>query len=71
VNFELQDVLHTFKKGHRLMVQIQSSWFPLTDRNPQQFMNIMKALPGDFKTAINSIYTTKNSPSFIRVRLLN
>jgi len=54
-----------------LMVQIQSSWFPLTDRNPQQFMNIMKALPGDFKTAINSIYTTKNSPSFIRVRLLN
>lgn len=71
VNFELQDILHTFKKGHRLMVQIQSSWFPLTDRNPQQFMNIMNALPGDFKTTLNTIHTAKNSPSYISIHLLD
>jgi len=70
VNFELQDILHTFKRGHRLMVQIQSSWFPLTDRNPQQFMNIMKAVPGDFKTAVNAVYTSKSSPSYVRIHVL-
>src|SRR5690606_34891966 len=40
VSFDMQDAAHTFKKGHRIMVQIQSSWFPLVDRNPQQFMDI-------------------------------
>ena len=43
VKFELPDVAHTFKKGHRMMIQIQSSWFPLADRNPQKFMNIYEA----------------------------
>ena len=43
VKFELPDVAHTFKKGHRLMIQIQSSWFPLADRNPQKFVNIYEA----------------------------
>ena len=71
VNFELQDILHTFKKGHRIMVQIQSSWFPLTDRNPQQFMNIMKAVPADFKTTFNTIHTGKNTPSYISIHLLD
>lgn len=51
VKFELPDVAHTFKKGHRLMIQIQSSWFPLADRNPQQFMNIYQADIKDFKKA--------------------
>lgn len=51
VKFELPDVAHTFKKGHRLMIQIQSSWFPLADRNPQQFMNIYQADTKDFKKA--------------------
>ncbi|MEO7461905.1 MAG: CocE/NonD family hydrolase C-terminal non-catalytic domain-containing protein, partial [Ferruginibacter sp.] len=49
VRFELPDVAHSFKKGHRLMIQIQSSWFPLADRNPQQFVNIYKAKESDFK----------------------
>lgn len=51
VKFDLPDVAHTFKKGHKLMIQIQSSWFPLMDRNPQQFMNIYEAKPDDFKKA--------------------
>ena len=49
VNIPLQDVLHTFKKGHRIMVQIHSTWFPYIDRNPQQFVeNIYKADEKDF-----------------------
>ena len=48
VNFTMQDVNHTFRKGHRIMVQIQSSWFPLTDRNPQTFVDISKAKPKEF-----------------------
>lgn len=51
VKFELPDVAHVFKKGHRLMIQVQSSWFPLADRNPQQFVNIYEANEGDFKKA--------------------
>ena len=56
VKFELPDVAHTFKKGHRLMIQIQSSWFPLADRNPQQFMNIYEAKKSDFKKATIKVY---------------
>ena len=48
VKFELPDVAHTFKKGHKLMIQIQSSWFPLFDRNPQQFVDIYKCDDKDF-----------------------
>lgn len=49
VSFELPDVAHTFKKGHRIMIQIQSSWFPLVDRNPQKFVNIYEANPEDYQ----------------------
>ncbi|MDT3402701.1 CocE/NonD family hydrolase [Mucilaginibacter terrae] len=70
VNFELQDILHTFKKGHRIMVQVQSSWFPLIDRNTQQFQDIMKAKDTDFKKATHRIYTSKNNLSFLKVRVL-
>lgn len=56
VKYELPDIAHTFKKGHRLMIQIQSSWFPLADRNPQQFMNIYKAEEKDYKKATIKIY---------------
>ncbi|MEO6404655.1 MAG: CocE/NonD family hydrolase [Ferruginibacter sp.] len=51
VRFELTDIAHTFKKGHRLMIQIQSTWFPLADRNPQKFMNIYEAKDSDFRKA--------------------
>jgi len=56
VKYELPDVAHTFKKGHRLMIQIQSSWFPLVDRNPQQFLDIYQAKDSDFKKATIRIY---------------
>ncbi|MCJ8209424.1 CocE/NonD family hydrolase [Mucilaginibacter sp. RS28] len=70
VNFELQDILHTFKKGHRIMVQVQSTWFPLVDRNPQKFTNIMKAGEQDFQKETHKIYTSKQYPSFLKVRVI-
>jgi uncharacterized protein len=60
----LNEVAHTFKKGHRIMVQVQSSWFPLVDRNPQKFMNIFEANEADFqKSTITIHHDTKNSSS--------
>ena len=56
VQFDMPDVAHTFKKGHRIMVQVQSSWFPLVDRNPQKFVDIYKASEGDFQKAFHRIY---------------
>jgi uncharacterized protein len=56
VKWELPDVAHTFLKGHRIMIQIQSSWFPIADRNPQKFMDIYKANDSDFQKATIRIY---------------
>ena len=56
VKFDLNDVAHTFKKGHRIMVQVQSSWFPLIDRNPQKFMHVPSASEKDFQKAVIKIY---------------
>ena len=56
VKYELPDVSHTFKKGHRIMIQIQSTWFPLVDRNPQQFINIYTANNSDYKKESIKIY---------------
>ncbi|MFM8987672.1 MAG: CocE/NonD family hydrolase [Holophagaceae bacterium] len=56
VPFILQDIFHTFKKGHRLMVHVQSSWFPIVDRNPQVFMTIKDAKPEDFQKATQRIF---------------
>ena len=61
VNIKLQDVYHTFKKGHKLQVQIQSTWFPLIDLNPQTFVpNIYKANKRDFKTQTHSVFTSSS-----------
>jgi putative CocE/NonD family hydrolase len=70
VNLKLQDVLHTFKKGHRIMVQVQSSWFPLADRNPQKFENIYFAKDSDFQKATQRVYFSKEFPSNIKVLIL-
>lgn len=56
VRYALPDVAHTFKKGHKLMIQIQSTWFPLTERNPQQFLNINKAKDSDFIKETIKVY---------------
>lgn len=65
VHFYLPDVAHTFKKGHKIMVQIQSSWFPLVDRNPQKFVNIYQATANDFQKADIKIYHSDKNPSSI------
>lgn len=65
VKFTMPDVAHTFLKGHRIMIQVQSSWFPLTDRNPQQFMDIYKATDKDFKKATIRIYHDATHPSSV------
>ena len=70
VKYALPDVAHTFKKGHRLMVQIQSSWFPLVDRNPQQFMNIYKAEKEDFVPCEIRVYMDAEHPSRIVLPIL-
>ncbi len=66
VKFELPDIAHTFKKGHRIMIQIQSSWFPLADRNPQKFTNIYQASESDFqKSTIHILFDPANQSKFI------
>jgi uncharacterized protein len=67
VDFTMQDVNHTFRRGHRIMVQIQSSWFPLTDRNPQTFVNIPDAKPSDFVKATERVYRDKAQASGVVV----
>jgi uncharacterized protein len=70
VRFELPDLLHTFRKGHRMMVQIQSSWFPLADRNPQQFINIYQANPEDYIKSTIRIYHDAQRPSKLLVKVM-
>ena len=66
VKFELPAIAHKFKKGHRLMVQIQSSWFPLVDRNPQQFVDIYHCNDDDFiKSTIKVYHDSKNASKII------
>ncbi|WP_255636943.1 CocE/NonD family hydrolase [Dyadobacter sp. NIV53] len=66
VSFKLNEVAHTFKKGHRVMVQVQSSWFPLVDRNPQKFINIFEADEQDFqKSKIMIYHDSKNSSNVV------
>jgi predicted acyl esterase len=70
VKFSLPDVNHTFRASHRILVAVQSSWFPLVDRNPQTFVDIYKATPADFRPATHHVYRTVDHPSSIRVTLL-
>ena len=72
VSVELQDVLHTFKKGHRVMVQVQSTFFPIIDRNPQKYVeNIFYAEPSDFIKATHRVYHNATDASELKVRVLN
>jgi putative CocE/NonD family hydrolase len=70
VSYAMPDVFHTFKKGHRMMVQVQSSWFPLVDRNPQQFIDIYQAKPEDFQKATIHIYHDGTHQSRLKVGVL-
>lgn len=70
VAFEMPDVMHTFLKGHKIMVQVQSTWFPLFDRNPQTYCNIRTADEANFRKATHRVYHTARYPSAVILRLL-
>ena len=67
IEFEMPDVYHSFRRGHRVMVQVQSSWFPLVDRNPQKFMEIPKATAADFQKATQRVYRSRALNSSVTV----
>lgn len=70
VKFVLPDVNHTFRKGHKMMVQIQSSWFPLFDRNPQTFTNIYLCGEEAFQKATHRVYRSEEHPTHLKVQVL-
>ncbi|HXR34236.1 MAG TPA: CocE/NonD family hydrolase [Verrucomicrobiae bacterium] len=70
LNFALPDINHTFRRGHRIMVQIQSTWFPLVDRNPQKFLNIPEASEADFQKATERVYHSKSNASALILSVL-
>jgi putative CocE/NonD family hydrolase len=68
---DLHTANHVFKKGHRIMVQVQSTWFPLIDRNPQKFVpNIFEAKESDFQQAMQRIYRSQQFPSSVAISVL-
>ena len=71
VNFTMPDINHTFRRGHRIMVQVQSSWFPLVDLNPQTFVDIPNAKPQDFQKATERVYRGQGQASGIAVQVLH
>lgn len=71
VEFEMPDIFHTFRRGHRLMVQVQSTWYPLVDRNPQRFMPIQEAKAGDFVKATHRVHRSAAAPSSLTVLTLD
>jgi len=70
VKIALNDVHHTFKAGHKIMVQVQSSWFPLVDRNPQKFVDIYHATEADFQKATHRVYHSARMSSHLKVGVL-
>lgn len=70
IKYDLRDKCHTFKKGHRIMVQIQSTWFPVIDRNPQKFVDIYHAKESDFQKAVHKVYRSSEHSSHIKLRVL-
>ena len=70
ISFDINEIAHRFKKGHRIMVQVQSSWFPLVDLNPQKFVNIPTCLSSDFQKATICLYHDDKHPSSILLPVL-
>lgn len=70
VQFTLPDICHTFRSGHRVMVQVQSTWFPLVDRNPQTFVNIPTARAEDYRKAMHRVYRSALTASHLAVQEL-
>jgi putative CocE/NonD family hydrolase len=70
LNWTMPDICHTFRRGHRIMIQVQSSWFPLVDRNPQKFCDINRATAEDFQKATQRVYHSPQAASQVRVNVL-
>ena len=71
IRFDLRDRYHTFRKGHRIMVQVQSSWFPVIDRNPGTFTDIYHAQPSDYRRTQQRLYRSPRNASHILLRVVN
>jgi predicted acyl esterase len=72
ITIDLHTNNHCFLKGHRIMVQVQSTWFPVIDRNPQTFVpNIFKAKAADYREAVERVYHTSRFPSNIEIPVVN
>jgi len=70
VNFTMPDVNHVFRRGHRVMVHLQSTWFPVMDRNPQTFVNIPTATAEDYRPATQRVVRSRREPSGVEVHVL-
>jgi predicted acyl esterase len=70
ISYHLGDVNHTFRRGHRIMVQVQSSWFPLVDLNPQTFTHIPTAKPEDFQKATQRVYRAPGAASGLQLMVM-
>jgi putative CocE/NonD family hydrolase len=70
IDFTMPDLYHTFRAGHRIMVQVQSSWFPLTDRNPQIFTDIPTAKPEQFVKATEQVFHQQDAASGVEVLVM-
>ncbi len=70
IDFTMPSIFHTFRRGHRIMVQVQSSWFPLTDRNPQTFTDIPYAKPDEFRKATETVFHEKGAASGVQVLVM-
>ena len=71
ISFDMPDVNHVFRRGHRVMVQVQSTWFPLIDLNPQSFVDIPNAEPADFQPATQRVVRSRTQPSGVVVNVLS
>ena len=71
IKFDIPDAHHTFRRGHRIMVHVQSSWFPLFDRNPQTYVRIKDAKPEDFKVATQKVYRWRDQASGVGLRVID
>jgi len=70
IEFDLHDKCHSFLKGHSIMVQVQSTWFPVIDRNPQKFVDIFQAEESDFQKATHKVYRSAAHASHLKLKIL-
>lgn len=70
IKYDLRDKYHCFLKGHRIMVQVQSSWFPVIDRNPQKFVDIYHAKKSDFQKATHRVHRGGKFSSHLKLKVL-